>query len=46
MSVETAMRQPGVLHHLGHPHTLVATQAQGTRGGIDDALVREFLAGG
>ena len=42
--VETAVREAGLLHHVGHAHTRVAMPADRARGRIDDALVRLFLA--
>src|SRR2546427_87372 len=43
MGVEAAVRQPGVLHDVGDAGAVVAAAPDGTRGGIDDAIVRSFL---
>jgi hypothetical protein len=44
--VEAAVRQAGFLHHVRHADTGVAVHAHGAGGGVEDALVRLFAAGG
>src|SRR5439155_21918620 len=41
--VDGAVCQAGVLHDVGDARAVVATAPDGTRGGIDDAVVRSFL---
>jgi len=44
VGVKAAVRQPGLLHHVGHADTGVAVAPDRPRGDFDDALVRVFLA--
>src|SRR5208282_3727395 len=46
VGVEAAVCQAGVLHDVGDARAVVATAPDGTRGGLDDALVRSFLGPG
>ena len=46
VGVEAAVRQAGVLHDVGDAGAVVAAAPDGARGGLDDALVRGFLAAG
>src|SRR5439155_1647596 len=44
--VEAAVCQAGVLHDVGDARAVVATAPDGTRGGLDDAVMRSFLGPG
>ena len=43
VGVEAAVCQAGVLHDVGDARAVVATAPDGTRGGLDDAVMRGFL---
>ena len=42
--IKAAVRKASLLHHLSYTDTCVAVSADRTRGDINDALVRFFLA--
>ena len=41
--VETSVRQPSILHDVGHASAVVATSSNRARGGTDNALVGDFF---
>ena len=46
MGIEATVRQASLLHDVGDAGAVVAAAPDGARGGLDDALVRDFLGFG
>src|SRR5439155_13648729 len=46
VGIEAAVCQAGVLHDVGDARAVVAAAPDGTRGGLDDAVMRRFLGPG